>query len=111
MRISRRTLHILAAILIVVLAVGLYKAKSDASQAQAHVRDLQGQIDDTEADMRALRAEIAHLENPARVEALAERELGMRAGSAGAALPESAINQNLPAPRAPQSAPQTSSSH
>lgn len=98
---SRRTLHILALVLIVVLAVGLYKAKSDASKAQAHVRDLQTQISDTEADMRALRAEIAHLESPARVEDLAERELGVRVGSESTALPEAQIDQILPAPRAP----------
>jgi cell division protein FtsL len=98
---SRRQVHIVAAILIVVLAIGLYKAKSDAAQAQAHVRDLQTKIEDAEADMRALRAEIAHLESPARVESLAERHLGVSAGSASAALPEAAIDQRLPAPRAP----------
>lgn len=98
---NRRSLHILAAVLIVLLAVGLYKAKSDASKAQAHVRDLQGQIEDTEADMRALRAEIAHLESPARVQDLAERELGVHVGSESTALPESAINERLPAPRSP----------
>lgn len=98
---SRRSLHILAGVLIVVLVVGLYKAKSDAAKAQAHVRDLQGQIESTEADMRALRAEIAHLESPARVEALARRELNADVGSESAALPENAIDQHLPAPRAP----------
>lgn len=96
---KRRTLHILAAVLIVVLAIGLYKAKSDASQAQEHVRTLQTQIDDTEADLRALRAEIAHLESPARVENLAERHLGVSVGSESAALPETQIDQRLPAPR------------
>ena len=98
---NRRSLHILAAVLIVLLAVGLYKAKSDASKAQAHVRDLQNQIGDTEADMRALRAEIAHLESPARVQDLAERELGVHVGSESTALPESQINERLPAPRSP----------
>ena len=96
---SRRTLHILAGVLIVVLVVGLYKAKSDAAKAQAHVRNLQGQIQNTEADMRALRAEIAHLESPARVEALARRELGATAGAESAVLPESAIDRRLPAAR------------
>jgi len=99
---NRRSLHILAAVVIVLLAVGLYKAKSDASKAQAHVRELQNQIGDTEADMRALRAEIAHLESPARVQDLAERELGVHVGSESVALPESQINERLPAPRAQQ---------
>jgi cell division protein FtsL len=98
-RMNRRTLHIIAAILIVVLAVGLYKAKTDAAKAQAHVRDLESQIEDAEAGMRALRAEIAHLESPERVEGLAERHLGLNVGAESGALPESAIDQRLPAPR------------
>jgi cell division protein FtsL len=96
----RRALHIIAAVLILVLAVGLYKAKTDAARTEAHVRDLQGQIDDREAGLRALRAEIAHLESPARIEELAEDHLGVSVGSESAALPESAIAQRLPAPRA-----------
>jgi cell division protein FtsL len=96
----RRALYIVAAVLIVALAVGLYKAKSDASRAEAHVRALETQITDTEADMRALRAEIAHLESPERVEALAERHLGMEVGSESTALPAQAIEERLPAPRA-----------
>jgi cell division protein FtsL len=95
----KRGLQIAAAVLIVVLAIGLYKAKSDAARTEAHVQDLQRQIGDTEADMRALRAEIAHLESPERVEGLAERHLGLTVGAEGAALPESAIDQSLPAPR------------
>jgi hypothetical protein len=48
--------------------------------------------------MRALRAEIAHLESPARIEALAERHLDASVGSESAALPETAIASRLPAP-------------
>jgi len=103
---NRRLLHVLAGALIIVLAIGLYKAKSDAAKAQEHVRDLQTQVEDAEADLRALRAEIAHLETPARVAALAERELGLTVGSERAALPQAAIGQRLPAPRrAAQPAP------
>lgn len=95
-----RWLQIGAAILVVALAIGLYKAKTDAARTQSHVRQLERQIDEREADLRALRAEIAHLESPVRVEALAEDHLGAVVGSEGAALPESAIDQRLPAPRA-----------
>ncbi len=45
-------------------------------------------------------AEIAHLESPTRVEELARDRLHMTPGSQGAVLPESAIDQHLPAPRA-----------
>lgn len=95
----RSVLHLGALALIVVLAIGLYKAKTDAAQTEARVRDLQAQVADTEAQMRALRAEIAHLESPARVEALAEQHLGANAGSESQALPENAIDERLPAPR------------
>lgn len=94
-----RWLQIGAAVLVVALAIGLYKAKTDAARTQSHVRQLERQIDEREADLRALRAEIAHLESPARVEQLAEDHLGAVVGSEGAALPESAIDQRLPAPR------------
>jgi len=95
----RRTLHIVGAVVVVLLAVGLYKAKSDAAQTEARVRALQAQIAETEADMRALRAEIARRETPERVAALAEEKLGLVVGSEAAALPETAIDRRLPAPQ------------
>lgn len=94
-----RLLQIAAVIVIALLAVGLYRAKSDAAHTEARVRQLQSQIEANEADLRALRAEIAHLESPARIERMAEDQLGMRPGSAGAALPERAIDTALPSPR------------
>lgn len=95
----RGHLHIAAVVLIIVLAVGLYKAKTDASKTEARVHALESQISETEASMRALRAEIATLESPARIEALAERHLGADVAGEAAALPERAINARLPAPR------------
>jgi cell division protein FtsL len=94
----KRWLHAIAVVIIVVLAVGLYKAKTDASKAAAHVRELETQIGDAQSDLRALRAEIAHLESPARVEALADRHLELERGRQSTALPESAIEDALPAP-------------
>lgn len=97
----RRALHVIAALIIVALAIGLYRAKSDAAKTEAHVRDLHRQIEEREADLRALRSEIAQLESPARIESLAEEELGLEVGGESAALPEAAISR-LPPPRAPQ---------
>jgi cell division protein FtsL len=97
----RRALQALAAIVIAALAIGLYKAKSDASRTEAHVRQLQSEIAEGEASLRALRAEIAELERPERIETLAERRLGAVVGSESAALPETAIDQRLPAAKAP----------
>jgi cell division protein FtsL len=107
----RRTLHIIAVVLIAVLAIGLYKAKTDAAQARAHVAQLEHEIADAQADMRALRADIAHLESPARVEQLAQSQLHLRPGGESAALPESAIDSHLPAPQAPHANPSPSRTH
>ena len=97
----RRGAYAVAALIIVALVVGLYKAKSDAARTEAHVRQLQHQIEESEADLRALRAEIAAQESPARIEALAEDRLGVSVGGEGAALPESAMKQRLPPPERP----------
>jgi cell division protein FtsL len=94
----RRAFYALAAVIIVALVVGLYKAKSDAARTQAHVRQLRHDIEESEADLRALRAEIAAQESPARIEAMAEDHLGVTVGSESAALPQSAIKQRLPPP-------------
>ncbi len=83
-----RVLQIAAAVLIVVLVVGLYRAKSDAARTQSHVRQLEQEIVDREARLRELRAEIARRESPANVEALAETRLGAVVGSEAALLPE-----------------------
>lgn len=96
----RRCLHVAAAVLVAVLAIGLYKAKTDASQTEAHVRDLRTKIADAEADMRALRADIARAESPANVAAMAQTHLGRNAGAQSEGLPETAIDNRLPDARA-----------
>ncbi len=52
----RRGFYAVAVVIIAALAVGLYKAKTDAARTETHVRQLQRQIEDREADLRALRA-------------------------------------------------------
>ena len=95
----KRALNIFMAALIVVLAVGLYKAKSDASKARAHVLELERQIADTQADMRALRADIARLESPEHIAELAAANTQLEPGRAGQALPERAMDSALPPPQ------------
>jgi cell division protein FtsL len=94
----KRALFIGAGVLIAVLVIGVYKAKTDAQKTEARVHELQAQVEETEADLRALRAEIAHLESPERIEQLAEQHLGVTPGGESAALPEEALN-TLPPPR------------
>lgn len=94
----KRWIQIAAAALIVVLAVGLYRAKSDAAKTEANVHRLNSDIAEREARMRELRAEIAEQESPARIEELNEERLGLVVGSESAALPEAELARRLPAP-------------
>ena len=101
----RRSLHIAAALIAAALAIGLYKAKSDAARTEAHVRQLETAIADTESEMRALRADIARTESPANIEALAKERLGLTVGAESSALPQTAINRRLPAAERPETQP------
>jgi hypothetical protein len=95
----KRWLQIAAGVVIVVLAVGLYRAKSDAARTEAEVRRLNGEIAEREARVRELRADIAEQESPARIERLNEQRLGYAVGSESASLPEADIARRLPAPQ------------
>lgn len=95
----KRWFQIAAALLVVVLAVGLYRAKSDAARTETNVHRLNGEIAEREARLRELRAEIAEGESPARIEDLNEQRLGLVVGGESAALPESEIARRLPAPQ------------
>jgi cell division protein FtsL len=95
----KRWAQIAAAVLVVVLAIGLYRAKSDAAKTETNVHRLNNEIAEREARLRELRAEIAEQESPARIEQLNAEQLGLSVGSEGAALPESEIGRRLPAPQ------------
>jgi|GEM_PF-1676110 len=95
----KRWLQVAAAVIVVVLAVGVYRAKSDAAGTEADVRRLNGEIAEREARIRELRADIAEQESPARIEQLNEERLGNTIGSESAALPEAEIARRLPAPQ------------
>jgi hypothetical protein len=95
----KRWFQIAAALLVVVLAVGLYRAKSDAARTETNVHRLCGEIAVREARLRELRAKIAEGESPARIEELNEQRLGLVVGGESAALPEAEIARRLPAPQ------------
>lgn len=98
----KRWFQIAAALLVVVLAVGLYRAKSDAARTETEVHRLNSEIAEREARLRELRAEIAEGESPARIESLNEQRLGLVVGGESAALPEAEIARRLPAPQPQQ---------
>jgi cell division protein FtsL len=94
----RRWLTLLAVAVIIALAAGLYKAKTEAQKARARNADLVREVKEDRATVQALRAEIAHLENPARVEVLAKRNLELEIGGEPQRKPQAAIGADLPPP-------------
>lgn len=59
------------------LTIGLYYVKTRAQTAKQEVARMERLIAAEKVALNVLKAEIAHLESPARVSALAEGELGL----------------------------------
>jgi cell division protein FtsL len=72
-----RLVDLVAAGLLVVLVLGVYLAKTMAGRERAEIASTERQIDEEKARIRLLQAEVAHLEEPARLERLATSYLGM----------------------------------
>lgn len=66
-----------AVAVIAIMAVGVFKAKSDAAATRRRVAALELKVAAARDESRGLAAEVQFLENPRRIEALARRELGM----------------------------------
>jgi len=61
----------------VVLTLGLYFVKTRAQTAKSEARTLQRTLDAEQLVVSTLKAELAHLESPARLEQLASDQLGL----------------------------------
>lgn len=72
-----------ASVLILVMAVGVFKAKTDAAATRRRVAELEQQVAAARDEARGLAAEVQYLENPRRIDSLARRELGMAPASRG----------------------------
>ena len=72
-----RLVDLCAAALLVALILGTYLAKTMAGRERADIARMDRQIDDEKERIRLLQAEVAHLEEPARLERLSEAYLGM----------------------------------
>lgn len=66
-----------AVVLALLLAVALYRAKSEADAVRARVDMLEAKIAHTRVETKVLAAEGAVLDSPARIERLAKRHLNM----------------------------------
>lgn len=71
-----RLLNAIAFVVAAVLAVALYIAKTEAQGSQDRLADLQAQLAEERRQTNVLNVEIAHLEDPERLRALARRYLG-----------------------------------
>ena len=95
-----RAFNVAALVLALGLAVGLYRAKTEAEAARARVAALEREVAAARAEVQTLAAERAYLENPARIEALAKQRLGLKPAGAAQVRPLSDIQSTLPPPRA-----------
>lgn len=71
-----RLLNAIAFLVAVSLAVALYLAKTEAKGAQDRLERLQAELAEERRQISVLTVEIAHLEEPDRLRALARRYLG-----------------------------------
>jgi cell division protein FtsL len=78
-----RLFNIAAAVLALALAIGLYRAKTEADTARARVSQLESDVAAAKAELKILSAEVAMLENPERIEKLAKEKLGLRPATPG----------------------------
>lgn len=72
-----RALNAIALLAACVLAVALYRAKSEAQDARERVENLQVEVAEERRAAAVLRAEIAYLERPERLRALSRKYLGL----------------------------------
>jgi cell division protein FtsL len=71
-----RTLNAIAFVVAAALAVALYIAKTEAKGSQERLEEIQAQLAEERRQINVLNVEIAHLEDPERLRALARRYLG-----------------------------------
>jgi hypothetical protein len=96
-----RVIDIAALVTCLALALTVYAFKTSAGAQRTDITDIESQIRDETRQVRLLRAEIAHLESPDRLERLAGQYAGQAPISARQevtpdALPQVAVAQAAP---------------
>ena len=74
-----RVVDVTALAILLTLALGVYGFKTLAGAQSADTVSVEHQIADEQRRVRLLDAEVAHLEDPARIERLSTQYLGMKA--------------------------------
>lgn len=77
-----RLIDLIGVALLVTIIVGVYLAKTIAGGERADIAAIERQISGERARIRLLQAEVAHLEQPGRIERLSTGYLGLRPVSA-----------------------------
>ena len=72
-----RVVNVTGCVLLVALVFGVYAAKTDAGQEGATISSVERQIAEERRMLRLLHAEMAHLEEPSRLQRLATQYLGL----------------------------------
>lgn len=72
-----RAINLAAGVCLVALVLGVYLAKTAGGREGAEIVQINQEIRAEERRVRLLRAELAHLERPERIERLASTYLGM----------------------------------
>ncbi len=93
-----RLFNIGAAILALLLAIGLYRAKTEADTARARVRQLEIEVAAAQAELKILSAEVAVLESPERVEKLAREKLDLKPATPSQVKPLSSLSAGTQTP-------------
>ena len=93
--------------LLLVLVVTLYLLKTFAGGERADIASTEMQIADEQRKIRLLHAELAYLEQPARIEHLSEQYLGMKPASGKHETTVDSLGQivRAPPPAIPAAAP------
>ena len=73
-----RVIELLAVAIVGVLALGSYVFTTFAGAQATRIASVENQIKDEEKRIHLLRAEIAHLEDPSRIERLSTQYLGLQ---------------------------------
>ncbi len=73
-----RLVNLWGGVLLLVIVVGLYLLKSLAGGERADIDKTEVQIADEQRQIRLLKAEVAYLEQPERIERLSQTYLGMQ---------------------------------
>ena len=90
-----RVVEIGAVICLLILVLAVYLNKAGAGRERARIDAVQAQIEDEQTRVRLLKAEVAHLEQPERIEAMATQYLGLAATPAKHEIPPTGLLQAI----------------